>query len=192
MRRLNHESGRHLREDLRDVCKVRSRVHLHKYEVVALGEDVGVDLARPLGGHEQIKPEVAAFPGDLRVASRYLASAGANTSFCRRAESLILEASVNSTSARTISPSKRTVWSSNPISTKPSPVGPRRTPAVTNAIGGVRIVLSSRRETGPKAKTTLASTASSTTVGFRNVEDYRTKEVQKGRLSPCLFAAHAG
>jgi hypothetical protein len=30
MRRLNHESSRHLREDLRDMCNVCSQVRLHK------------------------------------------------------------------------------------------------------------------------------------------------------------------
>ena len=30
MRRLNHESSRHVREDLRDMCNVCSQVRLHK------------------------------------------------------------------------------------------------------------------------------------------------------------------
>jgi hypothetical protein len=42
-------------------------------------------------------------------------------------------------------------------------------PAMTNAIGAVRTVPSSRRETRPKAKTTLARTMRSTTAGSRDV-----------------------
>ena len=45
MRRLNPESGRHLREDLRDVCKVRSQVRLHKLSItIAVDNSRGQNL----------------------------------------------------------------------------------------------------------------------------------------------------
>jgi hypothetical protein len=44
--------------------------------------------------------------------------------------------------------------------------------------GAVRIVPSSRRDTRPNAKIMAASTARSTTVGSRDVEPTRTKQVR--------------
>src|SRR3712207_2803554 len=65
VRRLIQEGRRCLREYLRDAPEIRGRVHLHEYEIFALGEDVGVDLARTLGSHQQVNTELATLPGSL-------------------------------------------------------------------------------------------------------------------------------
>src|SRR5215211_3869851 len=106
-----------------------------------------------------------------------------NASFCRRAERFVLAASVNSTIARAISPTKSTVWSSSLNSTRPSPQGPSTKPAATNTIGAVRIVPSSRRETRPNAKTTLARTTKSTIAGSRKA---RKQSDAAGHQRNCL------
>src|SRR5215212_5123069 len=74
----------------------------------------------------------------------------------------------------------------------PRPAGPKMTPAATNTSGAVKTVPSSRRETRPKTKTTVASTARSTTVGSRNVEPTRTKVIRQGRFFRRPFAVYVG
>ena len=56
--------GRHERERLLGEPDVRRRVQPHEDEVLALGEDVLVDLLRPLRGDQQVQPELAALRGD--------------------------------------------------------------------------------------------------------------------------------
>ena len=63
-RRALDQAGRRVGEELRQVGDVGRRVHPHQHQVVALGEHVVVHLRRPLGGDQQVEPELAALPGD--------------------------------------------------------------------------------------------------------------------------------
>ena len=61
--RLPQEGFRHMGEQAGEVLHIRGTIHAHHDEVVALGHDVRVHLAGPLGRDQQVQPD-AALPGD--------------------------------------------------------------------------------------------------------------------------------
>ena len=53
-----------MREQRDDFVDVGGAVHAHEHEIVALRDNVGMQLARTLRGDEQMRTELAAFSGD--------------------------------------------------------------------------------------------------------------------------------
>src|SRR5215217_3498233 len=64
------ESGGDEGERVAEMTEVSFGVHPHQQQVVALRQDLIMDLLRALGGREQIEPELAAFGGDQRCIVR--------------------------------------------------------------------------------------------------------------------------
>src|SRR5262245_25143341 len=58
------ETGRHEREHLADVGQIGRGVHPHEHEIVALRDNVLVNLLRALGDDDQVEPELAPLPRD--------------------------------------------------------------------------------------------------------------------------------